>query len=90
MTAQPAVSKEMVQIITRILYALTAVVTLITGVLWIMNFQAIIEHGSLVKRVVVPVLTLSNGLVLVIRRRQLITGVKQPGESIRCSCCLIA
>lgn len=71
MTAQPAVSKEMVQIVTRILYALTAVVTLTTGVLWIMNFQAIIEHGSLVKRVVFPVLTLSNGLVLVIQRRQL-------------------
>jgi hypothetical protein len=67
--------------VVRLLWVASALLTLATGVIWVQHAAVIIEHASLIKRVVVPVMTGVLGVLLFVHRGQLISGVRQPTES---------
>lgn len=65
----------------RVIWVISALLTLATDVLWFQNYSTIVEHGSVIRRAVVPALTLVVAALLFFSRGQLISGVRRPTDA---------
>lgn len=65
----------------RLVWLASALLTLAAVVLWFQNAALLIEQGSPLKRVMVPVLTGGQVILLILQRDQLISGVRRPKDA---------
>ncbi|MFO7274429.1 MAG: hypothetical protein DIU55_006135 [Bacillota bacterium] len=64
----------------RLLWLASALLTIASGVIWVVHFQEIMQHGSIIKRAVLPVLVVAFAVVLFFCRGQFFTGKHEPME----------
>jgi len=66
--------------VVRLLWLVSALLTLAAGAAWVLNVQEIMQYDNLIRRAVLPILTVAQAVVLYLCRGQLLTGERRPTE----------